>query len=250
MPIHDWTRVRPGIFHAFHQAWIYVLQDMLNGGLLPEGYSALGEQVSGTGNPDLVTLAEESAGGNGNGSGHATRPSGAVAVDQTPPHVRFMQDLEASLYTPKASVLAIRHASSDDRIVAFIEIVSPGNKSSRHAIRAFADKAAGTLHQGIHLLIIDLHPPTPRDPQGIHAVIWSELGGEIPPPMDKPLTLAAYTGMPRLRAYIEPVAVGDVLTAMPLFLTTAEYVSVPLEESYTRAFRSMPARTRAMLEAP
>jgi hypothetical protein len=22
MPIHDWTRVEPGIFHAFHHDWI------------------------------------------------------------------------------------------------------------------------------------------------------------------------------------------------------------------------------------
>jgi len=24
MPVHDWSRVRPGRFHHFHNAWIYV----------------------------------------------------------------------------------------------------------------------------------------------------------------------------------------------------------------------------------
>ncbi len=25
MPIHDWTRVDAGLFHAFHQSWIVIL---------------------------------------------------------------------------------------------------------------------------------------------------------------------------------------------------------------------------------
>ena len=27
MPIHDWTRVDAGLFHAFHQGWIIRLSD-------------------------------------------------------------------------------------------------------------------------------------------------------------------------------------------------------------------------------
>ena len=37
MPVHDWTRVEAGIFHAFHVAWVPEIQKALNGGLLPEG---------------------------------------------------------------------------------------------------------------------------------------------------------------------------------------------------------------------
>lgn len=33
MPIHDWTRVTAGTFHAFHTAWIVQLQEMLNAGV-------------------------------------------------------------------------------------------------------------------------------------------------------------------------------------------------------------------------
>ena len=36
MPIHDWTRVDAGLFHAFHQGWIIRLSDALNEGVLPE----------------------------------------------------------------------------------------------------------------------------------------------------------------------------------------------------------------------
>ncbi len=36
------------------------------------------------------------------------------------------------------------------------------------------EKAADILNQGVHLLVVDLFPPTPRDPHGIHKAIWYE----------------------------------------------------------------------------
>ena len=56
MPIHDWSRVEPGIFHDFHQAWTVEIRNALNGGGLPAGYFALAEQVLGGPIPDVVTL--------------------------------------------------------------------------------------------------------------------------------------------------------------------------------------------------
>src|SRR5581483_8630143 len=44
MPIHDWTRVDAGIFHAFHHEWITEIGRALNRGLLPPDYYALPEQ--------------------------------------------------------------------------------------------------------------------------------------------------------------------------------------------------------------
>ena len=43
MPIHDWTRVDAGLFHAFHQDWISSLLAVLNRGGLPLDYFALTE---------------------------------------------------------------------------------------------------------------------------------------------------------------------------------------------------------------
>src|SRR4051794_1531398 len=97
----------------------------------------------------------------------------------------------ADPYVEKANRITIRHSSG--KVVSVIEIVSPGNKASRAHLRAFAEKAADFLWQGIHLLVIDLFPPTARDPQGIHKAIWDELHEEpfeLPP--DTPLTLASY----------------------------------------------------------
>ncbi|MCO6459671.1 MAG: hypothetical protein J5I93_30530 [Pirellulaceae bacterium] len=41
MPVHDWTRVRPGTSHDFHGSWMMHLKEALNDGLLPAGYDAL-----------------------------------------------------------------------------------------------------------------------------------------------------------------------------------------------------------------
>ncbi len=60
MPIHDWTKVEAGIFHAFHHGWISELSNALNGGLLPPDYYALPEQVAAGFGPDVLALQDVS----------------------------------------------------------------------------------------------------------------------------------------------------------------------------------------------
>jgi hypothetical protein len=133
-------------------------------------------------------------------------------------------------------------------VVAVIEIVSSGNKSSRGEFQAFVEKALKFLRWGIHLLIVDLFPPTARDPHGMHAAIWSEMSDydfELPP--DKPLIVASYSAGLVKRAFAETLAVGDVLPLMPLFLEAETYVQVPLEETYLAAFEEVPQPYREKL---
>ena len=54
-------------------------------------------------------------------------------------------------------------------------------------------------------------------------------------PADKPLTLVAYECELATRAYIEPVAVGDVLPNMPLFVSPHVCFDLPLEATYQAA---------------
>jgi hypothetical protein len=130
-----------------------------------------------------------------------------------------------------------------------IEDVSPSNKSSRGELRDFVEKAADLLDRRIHLLIIDMQPRTPRDPDGIHGAIWREYAGEKHrAPADEPLTLVSYEAAMAVRAYIEPLGAGGVLTPMPLYLEPRGYVLVPLQETYTTAFAAMPRYWREALE--
>ncbi len=241
MPIHDWKKVNAGAFHHFHHQWTARLCDALNAGALPAGYYALAEQVASGPIPDVLTLqrwprpAEQSGG------------TGGIAVTTDPPQTMFVRKAEPEVYAARANRIVIR--DSLDRVVAVIEIVSPGNKESRHGIRSFVEKAVDFLNQGVHLLIVDLFPPTPRDPQGIHKAIWDEIRDEpFELPSGKPLTLAAYDAGPIKTAYVEPVAVGSVMRAMPIFLEPEVYVPAPLEATYQATWNASPDALKERLE--
>jgi hypothetical protein len=248
MPIHDWTRVDAGIFHAFHHGWIEELSRALNRGLLPADYYALPEQHAAGFGPDVLTLQEDTK-GEADDSAEPAPGSANGGVQLAPPKLLPIAETDMAFYRRKQSTVAVRHVSGD-RIVAMIEVVSPGNKASRNPMRAFVAKAAELLDKGVHLLIIDLLPPGKRDPNGIHGEIWEEIAGqEYALPAEKPLTLAAYeSDNGAVRAYVVHVAVGDALTAMPLFLEPGKTVEVPLEATYQTAFAEVPRRWRRVLE--
>lgn len=243
MPMHDWTRVEAGIFHAFHHGWIHEIARALNQGVLPSDYYALPEQQAAGFGPDVLTLQ-----GQPPDEGPNAGASGVATALRTRPQTRFMFETDAEFYRRRRSSIAIRHVSGD-RNVAMVEVISPGNKDNRHGIKAFVDKAWELLEHRIHLLLLDPFPPGPRDPQGIHAAIWAEVednGFQLPP--DKPLTLVAYECGLTTRACIEPIAVGDTLPDMPLFLEPNRCVMVPLEATYQAAFSVLPRRWQRELD--
>src|SRR5215203_5959378 len=98
MPMHDWTKVPDGIFHAFHHEWISRACDALNSQLLPSDRYAMPEPI---------------------------------CVEAASDVMNPQADDEAEFYRRKKSAIAIRHVSGD-RVVAMIEIVSPGNKSNKN----------------------------------------------------------------------------------------------------------------------
>jgi hypothetical protein len=49
---------------------------------------------------------------------------------------------------------------------------------------------------------------------------------------------------------VEPVAVGDPLPDMPVFLTASQYVPCPLEATYQTAWEQLPAPLKEPLESP
>jgi hypothetical protein len=243
MPIHDWTLVEAGLFHDFHQTWIIEIRNALNTRILPDGYFALAEQSVKGPIPDVLTLKFESDGE------IADDAEGGVAVATAPPRTKFVHHAEPDLYAHKANRITVRHKHRRGQIIAVVEVVSPGNKNSTNALRSFVEKSVELLHQGIHLLIIDLFPPSKRDPAGIHKAIWDEINEEpFSLPAKKPLTLAAYSAGYPTTAYIEPVAVGDSLPDMALFLTPDHYVPTPLEETYRAAWAVFPKALKPELE--
>jgi hypothetical protein len=240
MPIHDWTRVGAGLFHDFHQDWTIELRRSLNAGRLPHGYYALVEQRLRGPEPDVIAVETS-------GRPPPTGEAGSTAV-LDPPRTRFVAQVEsdAAVYARKANRIVVRHPLGE--VVAIIEILSPGNKDSRNALRSFVEKAAAFLRSGVSLLVVDLFPPTTRDPHGIHKAIAEEFRDEpFDLPAGKPLTLVSYAARFPATAFIEPVAVGDPLPEMPLFLKGDEHVNVPLETTYETSWATCPEPVRELL---
>lgn len=242
MPMHDWTRVDPNAYHTFHLFWLGTLASALNRNGLPEGYYAMAEHTAPPCVPDVVTLATDDA--------PHPDDEGGVAVVAAP-----KTKISATEHGRKQKLagrrIAIKH-ERDRQIVAVIEIVSPSNKAKKLEFNDLVGKSVQLLRQGIHLLLIDPFPPTRRDPNGIHAAVWRELTGKKAEfDADKPLTLASYAarGDDMYSSFVEPLAVGDTLPDMPLFLTPGRHVPAPLEESYRTAWDGYPLPIRKLLES-
>src|SRR6059058_1089932 len=122
MPIHDWTRVEAGIFHDFHHAWIEEIKRALNAGLLPHDYYALAEQHAAGFGPDVLTLQsldEEKS------DSSTSKWGGNGGLLLAPPQQPITAETDMEFYRRKQNSVAVRHVSGD-RIVAMVEIVSPG----------------------------------------------------------------------------------------------------------------------------
>ena len=197
MPLHDWSRIPSGLFHHFHQDWSIEITRMLNRGRLPKGLSALVEQRAGPKEPDVLAIEDRVQRKSG------SEESGVLATMERPV-TRIVRRTTKQIYATRANRIVIRHRLG--RIVAVIEIVSPGSKDSRAALGNFVDKTIDFLRKGIHVLIVDLFPPTPRDPFGIHKAIWDQITEEdFQLSEGKDRILVSYDGAEEKTAYIETV---------------------------------------------
>ncbi len=229
-----------GLFHDFHQSWCVRLKDALNAGRLPRELPR-----SWNSDPARVSLTSLQSKPGPDGAEWSWVP--AAWPPMPPPAVQIVHRSESELYAARANLIVIRHHLG--RILAVIEIVSPGNKDTREALHNFVEKTVQFLQAGIHVLVVDLFPPTPRNPQGIHQAIWDEIGDEpfsFPPGKDR-LLVSYETGEDRI-ANIEPLALGDALREMSLCLTSGLHVPVPLESTYQATWDARPEVFRLAVE--
>ena len=229
MPMHDWRIIESGLYHDFHGSWLFAIRDILNSGLLGDEYYALAEQVTSEFKPDVVALTK--------------RERSSTQAPGSSPTVALLDQGRMTKQLRKRNRLSIRHVSHD-RVVAVIELVSPGNKDDKKACADFIRKAFDLLAMRINFLYIDPFAPTNQDPNGLHARIWKKL---LPKKTahhataDQPLMSVSYGCLDHdeIQAAIERFAVGDKLPAMPLHLDE-EWITLPLEETYMQAWDKYP----------
>ena len=201
MPIHDWARVDAGIFHHFHQRWVGSITDVLNHRVLPGEYYALAEQQGAGFEPDVLTLkASESpladdAGGTARctsvgqgrrGRGRRGRPAGGRAP--RPHQGRDRPGVLPAQAERRGGPARLGRSPGCDRRGRL-----KGEQVGPQGLRGLRPQGRRVPEPPDPPAVLDLQPPTSRDPQGIHGAIWDEVAG-LPyiRPADKPLTLAAY----------------------------------------------------------
>ena len=252
MPMHDWKKVEAGIYHDFHNVWLLAIRKALNGGLLPGSYYALMEQITLSSEADLLTLQAPTHNGIHTKSGRGVRSAAGAK-----PAVAVLERQERTLRRRTRERISVRHVSNH-KVVAVIELLSPGNKAGARPFREFVNKAVAVLDADVNLFLVDPFGPTARDPNGIHEAIWkATTKRDAKKPRKpfalsakKPLIAASYcVGGREITAAVEPFAIGDPVPDMPLFLTPDEaYVTVPLEETYLAAWPDVPRIWREALE--
>jgi hypothetical protein len=239
MPLRD--HFRPPLdnmrhWEGLHGGWPMMIVASLRG-RLPRRYFAEPSVHSGTSAEiDVATFENENEGvqpagdGNDNGGGVATavwappRPTLAVATDLP------AQDVyEVLVYDEKRRC----------RLVAAVEIVSPANKDRPEHRRAFAAKCAGLLRERVSVVIVDV--ATTRTPN-LYGELLDLLGRSDPGlNPEPPLLYATACRLTKrenewvLETWSHPLALGQPLPTMPLWLADNLAVPLELEESYEQS---------------
>ena len=254
MGIHDWRRVDAGTYHGFHIEWVVEMKRALNKGLLPPDYYADAERRASLYEADVLTLERESTGDGDDapplhfgGNGQATALAAAPVV--APRLSGVYEADENAVYALKRRTIVVRH-SSGDRIVALIELASPGNKDRRTSVDDFVTKACDALRAGVHVAVVDPFPPRrPDGPGGLIGAVADAAGFTFPPlPEDKPLAIGSFEADRPPRLYAEPLAVGQPLPDLPLFYAVDRFVEVPLAATYAAAWEATPKRWRDVVD--
>jgi hypothetical protein len=204
--------------------------------------------------PDVLTLRgrEQGAPLEADIPGAERESGSSPAIAEAPAGVLIQELAPPDAYAARARRIAIKDGGRGDEVVAVIEPVSRGNKSSRRDRDQFVEKATSLLRDGVHLLIIDLQHPTTTVPDGFHALVCAAYG-EAPAgrPVGRALEAVSYEALDSgaVRSRVAPLTGGDILPDMPVFLRPGRYVRVPLERTYAEAFQGLPAQFRRVLEA-
>jgi hypothetical protein len=178
--------------------------------------------------PDSLAQTREA----GNGGGVATavwappRPTFTVATDLPAP-----DEYEVRVYDTKRG----------RRLVAAVEIVSPVNKDRPEHRRAFVAKCAALLQNRVSVTVIDL--VTTRN-FNLYADLLELIDRPDPAlgPEPPPLYAVAYRGTRNgdtwlLESWTQPLALGQPLPTLPLWLADNLAVPLALEESYEETCR-------------
>ncbi len=203
-------------WHSFHNSWATYLSSQLNT-LLPEGYFAEPNVQYGV---EIDAAAFEEP-------GELAPPAGWI-----PPPVHASVPFSLSGAVVEVGIFS---RSGGPTLAGAVELVSPANKDRQAHRDALVSKCATYLQAGVGLVLVDVVTERSAD---LHRELLARLG-VANPSAATPLFGAAYRPVERdggatLDIWLEPVAIGQQLPTLPLWLRGGLCLPVELEATYTR----------------
>jgi len=151
--------------------------------------------------------------------------------------------VEAELNEEDVYEVRVYDEELNRKLVAAIEIVSPSNKDRPEKPEIFIGKVAALLRREVCVSIIDLVSTRHAN---LYAGLLASLGRSDPQLPSKPQPLYAVTlrtrnfperKQPLLDAWYYPMAIGEPLPTLPIWLSPELRVMLPLESSYEQTCR-------------
>jgi hypothetical protein len=221
------TRTHP--WRSFHGAWAAAMARLLNQSVLPQGFYAV--PLVGRDGPieiDRAALREQ----------EAPVPAVAATAPQTwtPP----APGLAVAVELPAVDEVEVQVFADDGdpRLAAAVELLSPRNEDRPQARQAFAVKCVGYLQQGSSVVVVDTVTTRRAD---LNATILSLLGVSVDTASPPGLSAVSYRAVGReeetqeLQLWPAPLAMGQPLPTLPLWIASDYSVPLDLEASYQAA---------------
>jgi hypothetical protein len=217
------NRTHPG--RSFHGAWAAAMAPLLNQGILPPGYYAV-PLVDRDGPIEIGVAALRE---------HGTHePGGREAQIWAPPAPGLAVTVELSAVD--AVEVQVFADDGDPRLAAAVELVSPRNTDRPQARRAFAVKCVAYLQQGSSVVVVDTVTTRRADLHSeILALLKVDAGPGVAP---SSLSAVSYRAVgleeeaQQLLLWPEPLALGEPLPTLPLWIASDYSVPLDLAASY------------------
>lgn len=217
------SRTHP--WRSVHGAWAAAMARLLNQGVLPPGYYAV--PMADRDGPVEIDVAALHAPGVPAEGAAAPRawappaPGAAVAVE-----LPVDDGVEVQVFAD----------DGDPRLAAAIELLSPRNKDRAGARQAFAVKCVGYLQRGSSVVVVDTVTTRRAD---LNAAILALLAvAEGAASLPDGLAAVSYRAVgfgeeaQHLQLWAEPLALGQPLPTLPLWIAADFAVPLDLDASY------------------
>jgi Protein of unknown function (DUF4058) len=213
-------------WRSFHGAWAAAMARLLNQGVLPPGYYAVPLlDRDGPIEIDVAALRDHAA------------PVPAEGDSAPQPWTPPAPPLAVAIEMPAVDGVEVQVFADDGdpRLAAAVELLSPRNKDRPQARQAFAVKCVNYLQQGSSVVVVDTVTTRRAD---LNATILSLLGVNAGAAMPAGLSAVSYRAIgheeetQELQLWPAPLALGQPLPTLPLWIASDFSVPLDLEASY------------------